>query len=265
VVENGNSFPETKTISTENGSVIETQDKDVVMEGLGSVAVYDQWIAPPISGQRPKARYEVLACCFYISELVPGLFLFSLNKGLVKYFQHGAAVVQDKMYIYGGNHNGRYLNDIHVRKFSAHIYFFLIGKKNFIKKSQCVHKLCTKRPNSYKMEGESETDIEFKETIKSATQLAVEKPQTLDFLHIYMYIDDLMLYRNDISQVVLFLGLLPRDCLVGYCQFVLFWFSFNNLLLIQRKKEEVKELFLGLILCFYDSELCFLFSCVLIL
>jgi N-acetylneuraminic acid mutarotase len=85
VVENGNSFPETKTISTENGSVIETQDKDVVMEGLGSVAVYDQWIAPPISGQRPKARYE-----------------------------HGAAVVQDKMYIYGGNHNGRYLNDIHV-------------------------------------------------------------------------------------------------------------------------------------------------------
>ncbi|KAM3704829.1 hypothetical protein ACJW31_03G035600 [Castanea mollissima] len=85
VVENGNSFPETKTISTENGSLTETQDKDIVVEGLGSVAVYDQWIAPPISGQRPKARYE-----------------------------HGAAVVQDKMYVYGGNHNGRYLNDIHV-------------------------------------------------------------------------------------------------------------------------------------------------------
>jgi hypothetical protein len=30
------------------------------------------------------------------------------------------------------------------------------------------------------MEGEAETDIEFKETIKSATQLAVEKPHTLD-------------------------------------------------------------------------------------
>ncbi|XP_062144005.1 acyl-CoA-binding domain-containing protein 4 [Alnus glutinosa] len=85
VVENGNSFPETKTISAENGSLIETQDKDVVLEGLDSVAVYDQWIAAPISGQRPKARYE-----------------------------HGAAVVQDKMYIYGGNHNGRYLNDIQV-------------------------------------------------------------------------------------------------------------------------------------------------------
>ncbi|XP_065852766.1 acyl-CoA-binding domain-containing protein 4-like [Euphorbia lathyris] len=85
IIENGNSFPDTKTIATENGSMIETQDKDVVSEGLGSIAVYDQWITPPISGQRPKARYE-----------------------------HGAAVVQDKMYIYGGNHNGRYLNDLHV-------------------------------------------------------------------------------------------------------------------------------------------------------
>lgn len=84
-VENGNSYPETKTISTENGSIQEAQDKDVVSEGFGSVGVYDQWIAPPISGQRPKARYE-----------------------------HGAAVILDKMYIYGGNHNGRYLNDLHV-------------------------------------------------------------------------------------------------------------------------------------------------------
>ncbi|KAK9291414.1 hypothetical protein L1049_019361 [Liquidambar formosana] len=85
VTENGNSFPETKTISTENGSLLETQDKDVVLEGLGSVGVYDQWVAPPVSGQLPKARYE-----------------------------HGAVVVQDKMYIFGGNHNGRYLNDLQV-------------------------------------------------------------------------------------------------------------------------------------------------------
>ncbi|KAJ4719425.1 acyl-CoA-binding domain-containing protein 4 [Melia azedarach] len=85
IMENGNSSSETKTISTANGNLMETQDKDVVSEGLGSVVVYDQWIAPPLSGQRPKARYE-----------------------------HGAAVVQDKMYIYGGNHNGRYLNDLHV-------------------------------------------------------------------------------------------------------------------------------------------------------
>ncbi|XVF06048.1 hypothetical protein REPUB_Repub06bG0014700 [Reevesia pubescens] len=85
VIENGNSFAETKTISAENGSLVETQDKDVVLEGLGSIVVYDQWISPPITGQHPKARYE-----------------------------HGAAVVQDKMYIYGGNHNGRYLSDLHV-------------------------------------------------------------------------------------------------------------------------------------------------------
>ncbi|TKY61509.1 Acyl-CoA-binding domain-containing protein 4 [Spatholobus suberectus] len=85
VIENGNSYPETKTISTQNGSEVGTQDKDIVVEGYGSVGVYDQWIAPPVSGQCPKARYE-----------------------------HGAAVVQDKLYIYGGNHNGRYLNDLHV-------------------------------------------------------------------------------------------------------------------------------------------------------
>ncbi|XP_039021792.1 acyl-CoA-binding domain-containing protein 4-like isoform X1 [Hibiscus syriacus] len=85
IIENRNSFSETKTISAENGSLVETRDKDVVSEGLGSIVVYDKWILPPISGQRPKARY-----------------------------QHGAAVVQDKMYIYGGNHNGRYLGDLHV-------------------------------------------------------------------------------------------------------------------------------------------------------
>ncbi|XP_043721442.1 acyl-CoA-binding domain-containing protein 4-like isoform X2 [Telopea speciosissima] len=84
VTQNGNSFPEPKTISIENGGM-ETQDKDVVLEGLGSVGVYGQWVQPSISGQRPKARYE-----------------------------HGAAVVQDKMYIFGGNHNGRYLNDLQV-------------------------------------------------------------------------------------------------------------------------------------------------------
>lgn len=30
--------------------------------------------------------------------------------------QHGAALVQNKMYIFGGNHNGRYLNDLQVCK-----------------------------------------------------------------------------------------------------------------------------------------------------
>ncbi|RWR76536.1 acyl-CoA-binding domain-containing protein 4-like protein isoform X2 [Cinnamomum micranthum f. kanehirae] len=84
VTPNGNLYPEPKTISTENGS-IETEDKDVVLEGLGSVGIYDQWVAPSVSGQRPKARYE-----------------------------HGAALIQEKMYIFGGNHNGRYLNDLQV-------------------------------------------------------------------------------------------------------------------------------------------------------
>ncbi|MBA0699240.1 hypothetical protein Goari_000893, partial [Gossypium aridum] len=85
IIENRNSFAETKIISAENGGLMEIQDKDVVSEGLGSIVVYDKWISPPVIGQRPKARY-----------------------------QHGAAVVQDKMYIFGGNHNGRYLNDLHV-------------------------------------------------------------------------------------------------------------------------------------------------------
>ncbi|KAK1401719.1 ACB domain-containing protein [Heracleum sosnowskyi] len=85
VIENGNALPETKIIPAENGNVLEAQDKDVVMVGLGSVGLYDQWVAPLVSGPRPKARYE-----------------------------HGAAVIDDKMYIYGGNHNGRYLNDVQV-------------------------------------------------------------------------------------------------------------------------------------------------------
>ncbi|CAN6926807.1 unnamed protein product [Brassica oleracea] len=85
VVENANSFSETKTIPPENGHLAETQDKDVVSEDPSTVFVYNQWTAPQTSGQRPKPRYE-----------------------------HGAAVIQDKMYIYGGNHNGRYLGDLHV-------------------------------------------------------------------------------------------------------------------------------------------------------
>ncbi|XP_021742539.1 acyl-CoA-binding domain-containing protein 4-like [Chenopodium quinoa] len=85
IIENGSAHPEIKTVSTENGKVVESQDKDVVSEGLGSISVYDQWVAPPVSGQRPKPRYE-----------------------------HGAAVLGEKMYVYGGNYNGRYLSDLQV-------------------------------------------------------------------------------------------------------------------------------------------------------
>ncbi|KAI6684911.1 hypothetical protein NL676_030824 [Syzygium grande] len=60
VVENGVYATKPKIASTENGILSETQDKDAASDGLGSVAVYDQWIVPPTSGQCPRARYEVL-------------------------------------------------------------------------------------------------------------------------------------------------------------------------------------------------------------
>ncbi|KAI3810533.1 hypothetical protein L1987_20150 [Smallanthus sonchifolius] len=82
---NETTLPEMKTIPTENGNSV---DKDVLVEGVGSVGVYDQWVAPPVSGPRPKPRYE-----------------------------HAAAVIDDKMYIFGGNHNGRYLNDLQTLDF----------------------------------------------------------------------------------------------------------------------------------------------------
>ncbi|EOA22209.1 hypothetical protein CARUB_v10002793mg [Capsella rubella] len=83
--ESGASFGEIKKNSTEDGGLTKTQDKDVVLEDPNTVSVYNQWTALRTSGQPPKARYE-----------------------------HGAAVIQDKMYMYGGNHNGRYLGDLHV-------------------------------------------------------------------------------------------------------------------------------------------------------
>lgn len=53
------SLPEPKTITTENGTPHETQDKDVIFEGLSSVAVYDQWTSLSVSGPIPKPRYQV--------------------------------------------------------------------------------------------------------------------------------------------------------------------------------------------------------------
>ncbi|KAL5210832.1 hypothetical protein ABZP36_006455 [Zizania latifolia] len=79
---NGTLIPEPKTIS-ENGSSLETQGKVVNLESLSVVSTHEEWTPLSVSGQRPKPRYE-----------------------------HGATVVQDKMYIFGGNHNGRYLCDL---------------------------------------------------------------------------------------------------------------------------------------------------------
>lgn len=46
---------------------------------------YDQWVALPVSGQRPASRYK-----------------------------HAAVVVDDKLYVTGGSRNGRYLSDVQV-------------------------------------------------------------------------------------------------------------------------------------------------------
>jgi hypothetical protein len=48
--------------------------------------------------------------------------------------QHGATILQDKMYIFGGNHNGRYLSDLQVCEAkcdcaACYIYasYFIVG------------------------------------------------------------------------------------------------------------------------------------------
>ncbi|XP_062203609.1 acyl-CoA-binding domain-containing protein 6-like [Phragmites australis] len=76
---------ESKAVVAENGKTNDIQDKEVSMEGLCYISAYDQWTPLSVSGQLPRPRYK-----------------------------HGAAVVQQKMYIFGGNHNGRYLGDIQV-------------------------------------------------------------------------------------------------------------------------------------------------------
>lgn len=76
---NGNSTLEPKTIPPENGIMVETQDKGVVMEGLGSVGIYDQWVPPAVSGNRPKPRYEVLHTSFWLVLDFVHL-IFSMNR-----------------------------------------------------------------------------------------------------------------------------------------------------------------------------------------
>ncbi|KAF3612470.1 hypothetical protein FXO38_36825, partial [Capsicum annuum] len=85
------------------GNLSEPQDKDVVSEGVGAVGGYDQWVSPPISGPRPKARYE-----------------------------HGTAVIDDKMYIFGGNHNGWYLSDLQVGELSVQGSLWYLWRSSMI-------------------------------------------------------------------------------------------------------------------------------------
>ena len=84
---------------------METEDKDIILEGIASVSIYDQWIAPSVSGQHPKPRYKV----FCLSKIYPVIWSLSSH-----FLQHGAALMLDKLYVFGGNHNGRYLSDLQV-------------------------------------------------------------------------------------------------------------------------------------------------------
>ncbi|PWA42626.1 hypothetical protein CTI12_AA542400 [Artemisia annua] len=74
----------------ENGNSLETQDKYIVVEEVGPADVYDQWVAPSVFGPSPKPRFE------------------SING------RHAAVVIDEKMYIFGGNHNGHYISNLHV-------------------------------------------------------------------------------------------------------------------------------------------------------
>lgn len=70
-------------MSLENGILDETQDKDVVSECLSSIAVYDQWVAPPVQGARPRARYEVFSIFILASLSGMGEFpLLSVSRTL---------------------------------------------------------------------------------------------------------------------------------------------------------------------------------------
>lgn len=56
-----------------------------VAEGIEAITSYHEWIPVTVTGRKPLARY-----------------------------QHAAAIVEGKLYVVGGNHNGRYLNDVQV-------------------------------------------------------------------------------------------------------------------------------------------------------
>jgi len=88
---NGIASEEPKVVVAENGKTVDdVQDKEVSTEGLCSISAYDRWTPLSVSGQLPRPRYK-----------------------------HGAVVVQGKMYVFGGNHNGRYLGDIQVLDFQS--------------------------------------------------------------------------------------------------------------------------------------------------
>ncbi|KAG6557028.1 hypothetical protein Mapa_000953 [Marchantia paleacea] len=73
-----------------NGHESKADEEQNVPQDLISGQGRDQWFSPEIKGRRPAARY-----------------------------QHSAAVVGNKVFVIGGNHNGRYLNDVQVLDLST--------------------------------------------------------------------------------------------------------------------------------------------------
>ncbi|PWA66341.1 hypothetical protein CTI12_AA330720 [Artemisia annua] len=101
-----NSFhtPQGAKLANENGNSLETQDKYIVVEEVGPADVYDQWVAPSVFGPSPKPRFE------------------SING------RHAAVVIDEKMYIFGGNHNGHYISNLHA---PIRIYVFEESSADF--------------------------------------------------------------------------------------------------------------------------------------
>ncbi|XP_048231831.1 acyl-CoA-binding domain-containing protein 4 [Ricinus communis] len=60
-------------------------NKDIIVDNWFSQLTYEQWVAIPVSGVRPSARYK-----------------------------HAAAIADEKLYVSGGSRNGRYLSDVQV-------------------------------------------------------------------------------------------------------------------------------------------------------
>lgn len=78
-------FFEEKVGLTETETPKMAEMHKAVAEGIEAITSYHEWVPVSVTGRKPLARY-----------------------------QHAAAVVEGKLYIVGGNTNGRYLNDVQV-------------------------------------------------------------------------------------------------------------------------------------------------------
>lgn len=47
--------------SLDNGILVETEDKDVLIEGIAGVPDQNKWVSPQVFGRRPSPRYQVTA------------------------------------------------------------------------------------------------------------------------------------------------------------------------------------------------------------